>query len=79
MPSTNILGQKIILWGTSRKDGSVSIHHRDIQALAMEMYKVKSGYTPTIFSDLFNQRAKMFQLTGSSTNICSIANLVVNS
>ena len=26
------------------KDGSVSIHHRNIQALAAERYKVKSGY-----------------------------------
>ena len=38
------------------KDGSVSIHHRKIQALATEIYKVKSGQTPKIFSDLFNQR-----------------------
>ena len=38
------------------KDGSVSIHQRKIQVLAAEMYKVKSGYTPKIFSDLFNQR-----------------------
>ena len=38
------------------KGGSVSIHHRNIQELAAEMYKVKSGYTPKIFSDLFNQR-----------------------
>ena len=38
------------------KDGAVSIHYRNIQALAMEMYKVKSRYTPKIFSDLFNQR-----------------------
>ena len=37
-------------------DGSVSIHYRNIQALAMEMYKVKSGYTLKIFSDFFNQR-----------------------
>ena len=36
------------------KDGSVSIHYRNIQALAMEMYKVKPGYTPKIISDLFN-------------------------
>ena len=34
----------------------VSIHHRNIQALATEMYQVKSVYTPKIFSDLFNQR-----------------------
>ena len=36
------------------KDGSVSIHHSNIQALAMEMYKVKSGYTTKIFSDFFD-------------------------
>ena len=38
------------------KDGSVSIHYRNIRSLATEMYKVKSGYAPKIFSDLFNQR-----------------------
>ena len=38
------------------KNASVSIHYRNIQALAMEMYRVKSGYTPKVFSDLFNQR-----------------------
>ena len=38
------------------KDGSVSIHHTNIQALATEMYKVKSGYTPKIFIDLINKR-----------------------
>ena len=38
------------------KDGLVSIHHRNVQALAAEVYNVKSGYIPKIFSDLFNQR-----------------------
>ena len=28
------------------KDGSVSIHYRNIQALAMEIFKVKSRCTP---------------------------------
>ena len=32
------------------------IYYNKIQALAMEMHKVKSGYAPKIFSDLFNQR-----------------------
>ena len=36
--------------------GSVSIHHKNIQAFAEEIYKVKSGYILKIFSDLFNQR-----------------------
>ena len=38
------------------KDGSASILYRNIQVLATEMYKLKSRYTPKIFSDLFNQR-----------------------
>ena len=40
------------------KDGSVSIHRRNMQARAMKMYKVKCGYAPSpkIFFDLFNQR-----------------------
>ena len=38
------------------KDGSVSVHHTKIQALATEVYKVKSGYTTKFFSDLFNKR-----------------------
>ena len=38
------------------KDGSVSVHRRNIQAHITEMYQVKSGYKTRIFSDLFNQR-----------------------
>ena len=37
------------------RDGSVSIYHRNIQAFATEMCKVKYGHTPKIFSDC-NQR-----------------------
>ena len=33
------------------KDASVSIHHRNIQVLATEMYLVKPGCTPKIFSN----------------------------
>ena len=38
------------------KDGSVPILHRNIQVLVTEMYKVKSGYTPKIFSDLIRKK-----------------------
>ena len=38
------------------KDGSGSIHHRNIQTLATELYKVKFGYASKILSDVFNQR-----------------------
>ena len=38
------------------KDESVFVHHRNTQALVMEMYKVKSEYKPKIFNDFSNQR-----------------------
>ena len=39
-----------------RKDNSVNIHHRNIQKLAIEMYKVKHGLCPKMMSDLFTTR-----------------------
>ena len=36
------------------KDSSVSIHYRDIQALAIEMFKVKNGMSPVIMKKYFN-------------------------
>ena len=35
------------------KDGSVSIHHRNIQNLAIEMYKVKNKLAPMITANVF--------------------------
>ena len=35
------------------KDGSVSIHHRNIQKVATEMFKVRNNLSPKIISDLF--------------------------
>ena len=35
------------------KDGSVSIHHRNIQALATDFYKSKNGLSPEIFTEIF--------------------------
>ena len=34
-------------------DNSVSIHHRNIQALAVEMYKVTNGLSPEIMNEIF--------------------------
>ena len=36
-----------------KKDNSVSIHHRSIQALATEMFKVKNNIAPEIMKELF--------------------------
>ena len=38
------------------KDGTVSIHHRNIQTLATEMLKVKNELFPEIICDIFTQR-----------------------
>ena len=35
------------------KDGLVSIHHRNLQDLATELYKIKNGLTPEIFTEIF--------------------------
>ena len=36
-----------------KKNNSVSIHHRNIQALAIEMFKVKNNIAPEIMKNLF--------------------------
>ena len=34
-------------------DGSVFIHHRNMQALVTEFYKIKNGLSPEIFTEIF--------------------------
>ena len=44
------------------KDGSVSIHHKNIQSLAIEMFQIKHGQSPEIVRDIFaNNTALQFQ------------------
>ena len=38
------------------KDGTISIHHRKIQTLATEMFKVKNEIFPENICDIFIQR-----------------------
>ena len=40
------------------KDNSASIHYRNIQALAIEMYKVANGMSPKIMNEIFQLREK---------------------
>ena len=37
------------------KDGTVSMHYRNIQALAIEMYKIKNDLSTEILSNIFTQ------------------------
>ena len=38
------------------KDNSVSVHHRNIQYLAIELFKVKSGTAPSLLNEIFQIR-----------------------
>ena len=40
------------------KDGAVSMHHRNIQALAIEIYKIKNDLSTEILSNTFTQRTQ---------------------
>ena len=40
------------------KDNSASIHYRNIQALATEIYKVSNGVSPEIMNEIFQLREK---------------------
>ena len=45
----------------SLKDGSVSIHHRNIENLAVEMFKVKNDLSPENATDTFLQQTQTQQ------------------
>ena len=38
-----------------RRDGSVSIHNKNLQLLVIEMYKVDKGLSPTFMKDIFTR------------------------
>ena len=38
------------------KNGSVSIHHRNLRTLAVELFKVFKGLSPVIFAETFPVR-----------------------
>ena len=40
----------------SGKDKSVSIHHKNLRSVAIEMYRVHRGISPEILNDLFPLR-----------------------
>ena len=48
------------------KDKSVSIHQRNLQALAIEVFKVKIGTAPKILVELFNCRSNNYSLRNPS-------------
>ena len=49
-----------------KKDNSVSIHHRNIQALATEMFKVKNNIAPEIMKELFTSKMSSYDLRNNN-------------
>ena len=39
-----------------KRDNSVSIHHRNLQRLAIEMFKIKNKLSPSIMTEIVNER-----------------------
>ena len=63
------------------QDRSVSVHTRNLQTLAIEMYKLSKGIAPKIFADIFscNSRANydlLYQSEFNRTMVKSIFNPV---
>ena len=44
------------------KDGSVSIHHKNLQALAIEMFKISNNLSPDIVKEIFRNRIVPYNL-----------------
>ena len=49
------------------KDISVSIHHRNIQQLAIEIYTVLHGFSPPILNDIFVPVSRPFNFRRNDT------------
>ena len=50
-----------------KKDDSVSIHSRNIQALATEMFKVKNNIAPEIMKELFAPKMSSYDLRNNNS------------
>ena len=49
------------------KDRSVTVHNRNLQVLAIEMFKVSKGLCPSVFSNIFKPRPPIrYNLSGGS-------------
>ena len=49
-----------------KKDKTVSIHHKNLQHLAIEMYKIKNDLAPEVMKNLFEQKEASYCRSGSS-------------
>ena len=49
------------------KDNSVSIHHRNVQKLAIEIYKVLHGFSPPILNEIFVPVSRSYNFRWNDT------------
>ena len=42
------------------KDGSVSVHHKNVQSLTIEMFQIKHGQSPEIVGHIFAQTTQHY-------------------
>ena len=49
------------------KDSSYSIHHRNVQRLAIEIYKFKNNLGPEILNDIFEASSKNYNTRSDET------------
>ena len=50
-----------------KKDDSISIHHRNIQTLATEMFKVKNNIAPDIVKEPFAPKVSPYDLRNNNS------------
>ena len=49
------------------KDKSISIHHRNLQVLATEMFKIHEGLSPEILKETFVSKTNWYNLRRNNT------------
>ena len=50
-----------------KKDNSVSIHHRNLEALATEMFKISNNSSPSIVKEIFQKRIVPYNLRSENS------------
>ena len=48
------------------KDNSVSVHHSNLQVLAIKMFKIKNNMAPEFLNEIFQNRALLYNLRTNS-------------
>ena len=61
-----------------RKDNSFTIHRRNLQKLAIEIYKVKNNLAPTLIQDIFQIRDIPYNLRSMNPFVSANVNTVYN-